>query len=200
MVFTINFLFIPSLLIYYFQWPDKIKIPVVIIFFFFYIRDLLLVFGYDKFPELSFTLFFAGIFPLFIYALTEFRRSRVHFLEILSLLIIFGFSIFLFLSMFELVPQVLPGYELLTYIYLILLNLLLCLSFTVYFLKSHRASLALMLFASFLIFGETSLFFKLMVIEDLSVLIFYPVCHTAAYAALVYYGLNRRNTGKFYLF
>ena len=160
----------------------------------FYIRDIFLVYGFDNYPQILLLTFTLAIVILYIFAIAGIQKSRVHKIEVLSLLIMYGFLGFLFFSIGELVPQVMPSYTLPTYFYLLSLTLLLALTFTQYLMKSHYASLWLMLAAASLLVSEISLFFKLHVISDVSVNLFFPLFHVIAYYALVEHALHRRRS------
>lgn len=149
----------------------------------------------DGFAEnsASILLCFGGaILILYIFAFTSFQPAKVHPVELFSLLIMYGFLGFLFYTMAELVPQVLPSYKGTTYIYLLVLTLLLAITFTQYLLKSHYASLWLMLTSASLLVSEFSLFFKMFILNDVSVNIFYPLFHVIVYYAMVEHALHRR--------
>lgn len=158
----------------------------------FYIRDLFMLHGFSSNPGPILWSFGGGIFILYIYALTSFQRAKVHPVEIFSLLIMYGFLGFLFYTIAELVPQVIPSYKGVTYVYLLVLTLLLAITFTQYLLKSHYASLWLMLASASLLVSEFSLFFRLFILADISVNIFYPLFHVIAFYAMVEHALHRR--------
>lgn len=158
----------------------------------FYIRDIFLMHGINTFRAGILFTFGLAMLILYVFALTSFQKSRVHVVEIISLVIMYGFLGFLFYTVGDLVPQVMPSLTTVTYIYLLLLTLLLAITFTQYLLKSHYASLWLMLASASLLISELSLFFKLYVIADISVNIFFPLFHVIAYYALVQHALHRR--------
>lgn len=109
----------------------------------------------------------------------------------------YGFLGFLFYTIAELVSQVMPTiFETTTYLYLFLLILLLAITFTGYLLKSHYASLWLMLASASFLVSEISLFFKIYIISDVSVNIFFPLFHVIAYYALIEYALHRRRSAR----
>lgn len=157
-----------------------------------YIRDLLLLEGFHVYPEPVIWTFGGAIAILYIFALTSFQRATVHPVEIFSLLIMYGFLGFLFYTIAELVPQVMPVYKGATYLYLLVLSLLLAITFTQYLVKSHYASLWLMLASASLLVSEFSLFFKLYILNDVSVKIFHPLFHVLALYSLVQHVLHRR--------
>lgn len=166
----------------------------VIALLLFYIRDIFLFYGFQENPVIIITTFSAGVVILYLFAILGFQWSKIHFVEIVSLLIMYGFLAFLFLTIGELVPQVMPSYKIATYTYLLMLTVLLALTFTQYLLKSHYASLWLMLAAASLLVSELSLFFKMYVISDISVNIFFPLFHVIAYYAMVEHALHRRKS------
>lgn len=135
-----------------------------------------------------------AILIIYTFAVTSFRKSQVLSVEVLSLLIMYGFLGFLFFTIADLVPQVMHVNKTVTYIYLAALILLLALTFTQYLLKSHYASLWLMLGAASLLVSELSLFFKMFVISDVSVNIFYPLFHVLSFFAFVEHAIHRRKT------
>ena len=187
-------LLIPVLILYYRYKAKKWFLPMVIALLFFYIRDLFMLQGFSNNAGLILLFFGGGIIILYIYALTSFQRAKAHPVEIFSLIIMYGFLGFLFYTIAELVPQVIPSYKTLTYIYLLVLTLLLAITFTQYLLKSHYASLWLMLASASLLVSEFSLFFRLYVISDISVNIFYPFFHVIAFYAMVEHALHRRKS------
>ena len=191
-----NFFLIPILLLYYRCRTRKLFRPIAVSLVLLYIRDVFLIYGFQSNPEIIWTSFLLAMFLLFLSLITGFERSKVHPLEIVSFLIMYGFLTFLFVSLSELVPEVLPGREILAYLYLLLLMFLLAGCFTSYLMKSHLASLWFMVAASSFLVSEVSLFFKVFILEDFSVNFFYPFFHVLAYYGLVEYGVRRRRTGK----
>lgn len=189
-----NYLLIPTLLLYYRYKARKWFLPMVIALLLFYIRDIFLLYGFQENPLIVLSTFSAGIFILYLFAILGFQRSKIHMVELLSLLIMYGFLAFLFFTIGELVPQVMPSYKIATYTYLLLLTLLLAITFTQYLLKSHYASLWLMLAAASLLVSELSLFFKMYIISDVSVNIFFPLFHVIAYYSMVEHALHRRRS------
>jgi hypothetical protein len=166
----------------------------VIALLFFFIRDSFLIFGFQENPEVIIASFSSGVFLLYLFAIIGFQKSKVHIVEFVSLFIMYGFLAFLFYTMGELVPQVMPSFKIATYIYLLMLTVLVGITFTQYLIKSHYASLWLMLAAASLLVSELSLFFKLYIISDISVNIFYPFFHVIAYYAMVEHAVHRRRS------
>ena len=140
--------------------------------------------------------FALAILIIYIFAITSFQKAKVLSIEVLSLLIMYGFLGFLFFTIADLVPQVMHTNQIVTYIYLAALILLLALTFTQYLLKSHYSSLWLMLGAASLLVSELSLFFKMFVISDVSVNIFYPLFHVISFFAFVEHAIHRRKTSR----
>lgn len=187
-------LLVPVLILYYRYKAKKWFLPIVLALVLLYVRDLFMLQGFIANPTPILICFGGAIFILYIFALTSFQRATVHPVEIFSLLIMYGFLGFLFYTIAELVPQVIPSYKNVTYIYLLVLTLLLAITFTQYLLKSHYASLWLMLASASLLVSEFSLFFRLFILSDISVNIFYPLFHVIAFYALVEHALNRRKS------
>lgn len=185
-------LLIPTLILYYRYRAKKWFLAMVVALVLFYVRDLLMLGGLGNYLGWIMLVFAIAVIILYIFSLTSFRRSKIMFVELLSLIIMYGFLAFLSYSMAELVPEVIPSHKTAAYIYLVGLNLLLALTFTQYLLKSHYASLWLMLGSASLLVSELSLFFKMFVISDISVNIFFPLFHVLAYYAFVEHALNRR--------
>lgn len=191
-----NFLMVPTLILYYRYKVKKWFLPMVIALLMFYARDIFMMFGFNTNPEIILVAFAAGILILYLFAFTGFKVNKVHLVEWISLLIMYGFLSFLFFSIGDLVPQVIPSFVIPTYIYLLLLTLLLAVTFTEYLLKSHYASLWLMLASASLLVSELSLFFKMYVIQDISVNIFFPLFHVIAYYAMVQHVIYRRRSAS----
>ena len=191
-----NYLMIPTLILYYRFRARKWFIPMVIVLLLFYVRDIFLFREVGDNVAAVVYGFQAAIVILFIFAFTGFQRSRIHLVELFSLFIMYGFLGFLFYSIGELIPQVLPSYQWLAYLHLFLPSLLLAVTFTQYLLKSHYASLWFMLGSASLLVSEMSLFFKVYVISDISVKIFFPLFHVLAYYCLVQHAINRRRSSK----
>lgn len=190
-----NFLVVPSLLLYYRIEAKTWFIPIVISLLLFYVRDIFLLWGgLQNYPEMIMYSFLMALFIIFVLVITNFQRSRMHPIELVSLMIMYGFLTFVLITVGDLVPEVIPSYKNETYLYLFLLSLLLALSFTQYLMKSHYSSLWLMLATASLLISELSLFFKLFVVEDISVNVFFPVFHVFTYFSLVQHGLHRRKT------
>lgn len=160
----------------------------------FYARDLLMLQGVFLNLKVILWCFAGALAILYVFALTSFKWSRVHLVEIISLLIMYTFLGFLFYTMAELLPQVIPTHRGTAYFYILLLTLLLAITFTQYLLKSHYASLWLMLASASLLLSELSLFFNLFIISDISVTIFYPLFHVVAFYAMVQHAIHRRKS------
>ena len=168
----------------------------VIALLLFYIRDLLMVAGFYTYAFWIMLTFSIAIMILYIFSFTSFKRSRVLSVEILSLVIMYAFLTFLFYTIADLVPQVIHSNKGVTYIYLAVLILLLAITFTQYLLKAHYSSLWLMLGAASLLVSELSLFFKMFVIADISVTIFFPLFHVISFYAFVEHAIHRRKTSS----
>lgn len=188
-----NILLIPLLLLLYWMRAKKIFFPVVVALILFYVRDFFLFQGLQENIILVMISFLLGICILFYCSCTMLRRTKVDPVEYISFFIMYGFLAFLFISVGDMVSEVIPSYRLPTYLYLLLLILFLAISFTGYLLKSHYASLWLMIAAASLLCSELSLFFKLNIIEDIIVSIFFPVFHVFAYYALVEFAVNKKD-------
>lgn len=191
-----NYLLIPVLVLYYRYKAKKWFLLMVVALFMFYIRDIFLFYGYKQYSNLVMILFLMGILVIYGFAITGFQRAKVHLVEWISLLIMYGFLGFLFYTIADLVPEVMPSYQGATFLYLFLLTFLLAITFTEYLLKSHYASLWLMLASASLLVSELSLFFKMYVIEDISVKIFFPLFHVIAYYAMIEHALHRRRSSS----
>ncbi len=196
MMLTIsNFFLIPSLLLYYRCRTRKLFRPIALALVLFYIRDVFLNYGLLDNYSIILISYLLAMLLLFLCLITGFESSRVHPLEIVSFLIMYGFLTFLFISLSVVVPEVLPEREYSAYLYLLLMMFLLAGSFTSYIMRSHMASLWLLVAASAFLVSEVSLFFKVFIIEDFSVNFFYPIFHVLAYYGFVEYGLRRRRVG-----
>ena len=194
---TFSTLFLlPSLILYYRYRAKKWFLAMVIALLLFYIRDLLMISGFYTHAFWIMLTFSLAILILYIFSFTSFQRARVLSVEILSLIIMYGFLGFLFFTIADLVPQVIPSYRTVTYIYLAVLIFLLAFTFTQYLLKSHYASLWLMLGAASMLVSELSLFFKMFVISDVSVNIFFPLFHVISFYAFVEHAIHRRKTSS----
>lgn len=191
-----NILLIPAALLYYPFKTKEIFWPVVVALLFLYTRDLFLIFGFYKNPWIILTSFFAAMIILYLCVITGFQKSRIHYVEIVSLLIMYGFLGFLFYSISEMIPDVIPGYTIFAFVYLLLLVILVGFAFTRYLLKSHWASLWFMVGSGSLLVSELSYFFKTFILADISVRIFFPFFHVLAVYAFVKFGINRRKTSK----
>lgn len=168
----------------------------VIVLLLLYLRDLFMLQGVGSNPQPMIWSFGAAVVILYIFALTALQKSKVHPVEILSLIIMYGFLAFLFFTIADLVPQVVPANKTITYAYILSLTLLLAITFTQYLIKSHYASLWLMLASASLLVSELSLFFMLYVISDVSVNVFFPLFHVIAYYALVEHAVHRRRSSR----
>lgn len=195
-----NFLIIPSLLLLYLTRTKKLIIPIVIAFTFLYIKDIFLFLAFQDFPLIVMISFLISLCLLILFALSSFQKDKIHPVEYISFFIMYGFLLFLFIFIGDMIPEIIPTYTWATYVYLSLLLLFLAISFTGYLIKSHFASLWLMLAAASLLISELSLFFKMYIIEDLSVNIFFPVFHVFAYYALMEHALHRRRSQLFPIF
>lgn len=193
---TANYLLIPILILYYRYETKNWFFLLVLALFFFYIRDIFLFYGFSNFNYAVIAAFFAGLLIIYGFAVTGFPKAKVHLVEWVSLLIMYGFLGFLFYTIADLVPEVIEGYAFRAYTYLFLLVFLLAITFTAYLLKSHYASLWLMLASASLLVSEISLFFKMYVISDISVELFYPIFHVIAYYSLIEHGLHRRRSSE----
>ncbi|NJW51468.1 hypothetical protein [Salinimicrobium oceani] len=185
-------LLVPTLILYYRVVAQRWFLPMVVALLLLYARDLFMLQDFGENIELIFWSFSAAILILYIFAITGFQKSRMHLVEFFSLMIMYGFLAFLYYTIADLVPQVVPSLKMVIYFYIISLSLLLAITFTQYLLKSHYASLWLMLASASLLISELSLFFKLFVISDISVNIFFPLFHVLAYFAMVKHAINRR--------
>lgn len=195
LIFSIaTVLLIPVLILYYRFKAKKWFFPMVVVLLLLYIRDLFMLQGFANNLQPIMWSFGAAIVILYIFVLTSFQKSRVHPVELFSLFIMYGFLAFLFYTIADLVPQVIPSYKVTTYLYIVSLTLLLAVTFTQYLVKSHYASLWLMLASASLLVSELSLFFKLYIISDISVNVFYPLFHVIAFYALVEHALHRRRS------
>lgn len=191
-----NYLLIPVLILYYRLKAKKWFLLMVIALLLFYIRDIFLFYSFREYSSIIMITFFLGVLIIYGFAITGFQKARVHTVEWISLIIMYGFLGFLFYTIADLVPQVMPSLENFTFLYLFLITLLLAITFTEYLLKSHYASLWLMLASASLLVSELSLFFKMYVIDDISVKLFFPFFHVIAYYAMVEHALHRRPSVK----
>lgn len=194
MTITANYLLVPVLILYYRSKAGRWFLLMVIALLCFYVRDIFMLYGVGTSPWIVLSPFFLGLLIIYAFAITGFQRSKVHFVEWISLFIMYGFLGFLFYTISELVPQIMLSDLATTYIYLFLLILLLAITFTAYLLKSHYASLWLMLASASLCVSEISWFFKMYIISDVSVNIFFPLFHVIAYYALIEHALHRRRS------
>lgn len=197
LLFTISTgLLVPVLILYYRYRAKKWFLPMVIALLLFYIRDILMLSGFFEHAVWIMLCFAVAVFIIYIFAITSFQRATVLSVETLSLVIMYGFLAFLYYSMADLVPQVIHSYKLVAYIYLGVLIFLLAFTFTQYLLKSHYASLWLMLGSASLLVSELSFFFKMFVVSDISVNIFFPLFHVISYYAFVEHAIHRRKTSS----
>lgn len=191
-----NYLLVPVLILYYRFRAKNWFLLMVFAMFMFYMRDIFLFNGFREYSNLVMITFFIGLIVIYGFAIAGFQRAKVHLVEWISLLIMYGFLGFLFYSIADLVPQVMPSFQEVTFLYLFLLTFLLAITFTEYLLKSHYASLWLMLASAALLVSEMSLFFKMYVIDDISVKIFFPLFHVIAYYSFIEHALHRRPSAK----
>ncbi len=186
---------VPTLLLYYFKKADRIFWPMVIVIICFYARDILMTNGFSNYPLAVMVLFSVGILLWYLCGIIGFPRAYLHKVEMISLLIMYSFLGFLTYTMADTVPEVIPSYTIATYLYLVLLSVLLAIAFTGYLIKSHWTSLWLMLASASLLVSELSLYFKLYILQDISVNLFFPTFHIFMFYCLVKYSLNRRWIG-----
>ena len=189
-----TFLLIPVLILFYRVKVKKWFLPMVIALLLFYVRDLLMLEGLSENLIPILWCFGTALVILYVFALAGFRWGRIHVVEFISLLIMFVFLGFLYYTINQLLPQVLPSHRVEASLFILLLITLLAISFTQYILKSHYASLWLMLASACLVLSELSLFFKLFIISDISVTIFYPLFHVIAFYAMVQHAVHRRKS------
>ncbi|MCY2687737.1 hypothetical protein [Salinimicrobium sp. TH3] len=187
-------LLIPVLILYYRYKTKNWFVPMVIVLLLFYVRDLLMLEGFFSNPRPILWSFGGAVLILYVFAFTGFKWARIHLVEFISLMIMYTFLGFLFYTMADLVPQVIPSHQETAYIYMLLLICLLAVTFTQYLLKSHYASLWLMLASASLLLSELSLFYRLFIIPDISVIIFYPLFHVIAFFGLVEHASHRRKS------
>lgn len=189
-------LLIPLLVLYYRYKSKNWFVLAVFALLLFYIHDILPYMGVGFFTGPSHVVFFGGTTIMYLFALTGFQKANIHFVEWISLFIMYGFLAFVFYSIYGLIPQVMVSSENLMYIRLFLLTFLLALTFTRYLVKSHYASLWMMLSSASLLISELSLFFKSYVVDDFSVRLFYPLFHVFAYYALIEHVIHRRRSER----
>jgi len=193
---TSTILLIPILILYYRYKTNNWFLPMVIVLLLIYIRDLLMLKGFYSYPELILWSFGGAVAILYVFALTSLKWSKIFFVEAVSLLIMYAFLGFLFYSMADQVPQVIPTHQTGAYLYLLLPTVLLAITFSKYLIKSHYASLWLMLASACLLMSELSLFFGLFILSDISVTIFYPLFHVIALFGLVEHAIHRRKSSR----
>ncbi len=194
---TVNFLLIPVLLLLYKKKARRLFIPIVAALLLMYLRDILLYLGYREYTGYIMVAHTLALALLLFCAVTTLGKGRLDPLEYFSFIIMSAFLVFVFIFMADMVPDLLSRYQTLMYIYLLLLVLFLGVSFTAYILKSHYGTLWLMLSSAALLFSEVSLFFKLFILEDYSVNLFFPLFHVFAYYCLMEHGRNRRDRRLF---
>ena len=190
-----NFALVLTLLLYYVKKTKSIFGPMMVVIMCFYVRDILMANGFSNYPVAVMALFSVGIIIWYLCGIIGFPRANLHKVEIISLLIMYSFLGFLTHSMIETVPEAIPSYSTATYFYFILLTVLLGLTFTGYLIKSHWASLWLMVASASLLISEISLYFKMFILQDVSVNLFFPLFHIFMFYCLVQYALQRRWTG-----
>ena len=191
-----NLILVPVLLLYYRIMAQKIFVPVVVVLSLLYIRDVFLIYDLEKYLGYIWSCFVLAIIILLLCMITGYQKSKVHPVEILSFLIMYGFLAFLFITLSDGVPEDNSFKKWAAYSYLFFLMILMGGSFTIYILKSHMASLWFMVASSSFLVSEVSLFFKILILEDVSVNFFYPFFHVLAYYCFVDFGLKRRRTGE----
>ena len=191
-----NLILVPVLLLYYRIMAQKIFVPVVVVLSLLYIRDVFLIYDLEKYLGYIWSCFVLAIIILLLCMITGYQKSKVHPVEILSFLIMYGFLAFLFITLSDGVPEDNSFKKWAAYSYLFFLMILMGGSFTIYILKSHMASLWFMVASSSFLVSEVSLFFKILILEDVSVNFFYPFFHVLAYYSFVEFGLKRRRTGE----
>lgn len=195
-----NFLLVPVLLLFFViktTWPF---LPIMAALLLFYIRDVFMFYGFLDHGFIIGICYFLAMSLLFLCVITSFKRVRMHPFEVICFFIMYGFLMYLFISLQEAVDQFSPANKIAVSIYLLLLMLLVALSFTAYLMKSHLGSLWFLIAASAFLVSEVSLFFKVFIIEDISVNFFYPFFHVVAYYAMAEYGLRRWRTGRLRFF
>lgn len=192
-----NVLLVPTLLVYYRIRANEVFYPIVGALVLLYIRDIFLTLGHEEYPVAILVSLIIALLLLLLCAISVLQKTKIEPIEYLSFLIMYGFLIFVFIFFSEMVPELIPRYAIPTIVYLLLLVLFLAVSFSAYLLKSHKGTLWLMIGASSLLFSELSLFFKLFVLEDISLIVFFPVFHVFAYYALTQHALNRRKSSFF---
>lgn len=193
LLLTANLLLIPVLLLLYKKNAARLFIPIVAALLLMYIRDILLYLGYRDYNGYIMVAHSLALLLLVLCAVTMLGRGRLDPLEYFSFVIMSAFLVFVFIFMADMVPDLVSQHRPLMYIYLLLLVLFLGVSFTAYILKSHLGTLWLMLSSAALLFSEVSLFFKLFILEDTSVNLFFPLFHVFAYYCLVEHGRHRRD-------
>lgn len=192
-----NVFLVPLLILYYRFKAKKWFFLAVTAITMLYVRDILQYFGYGSFSAPSQIIFLGSLLIFYLFALTGFQKAKVHAVEWISLLIMYGFLGFIFYTISDLIPGDMALGQDFMYIQLSLLTFLLAVTFTQYLIKSHYASLWIMLFSASLLISELSLFFKIYVIDDLSVRLFFPLFHVLAYYALIEHAIHRRRSERF---
>ena len=166
----------------------------VLVLLLFYVRDILMIEGFFRNSKLILWTFGGAIVLLYVFALTSFKWSRIQVVEMVSLMIMYAFLGFLYFTLAELIPQVISTHREVAYIYILTLIVLLAITFSQYILKAHYASLWLMLASASLLLSELSLFFKIFILPDISVTIFFPLFHIVALFGMVEHAIHRRKS------
>ncbi len=116
-----TFLLIPVLIIYYRSRTRKWFLVVVIALLLFYIRDLFMLTGFSNNPQPIIWTFAFALVILYLLAITSFKKAQVHPVEVISLIIMYGFLSFLYFTMADLIPQVIPSFtDLHLYLFIII--------------------------------------------------------------------------------
>lgn len=191
-----NFLLVPILLLYYRFRASWTFLPIVAALLILYIRDIFLVYGEGENYYIITGSFYLAISVLLLCVATSIRKSKIFPTEIISFFVMYGFLIYLFVALQDIIQDISSFNRISVSIYLLLLILLVAGSFTSYIMKSHLASLWFLIAASALLVSEISLLFKIFIVEDISVNFFFPFFHVIAYFAMVEYGMRRWKTGK----
>src|SRR5690606_40438406 len=83
-------LLIPTLILYYRYRAKKWFLAMVVALVLFYVRDLLMLGGLGNYLGWIMLVFAIAVIILYIFSLTSFRRSKIMFVELLSLIIMYG--------------------------------------------------------------------------------------------------------------
>lgn len=191
-----SYLLVPVLILYYWYKARKWFLPMVLTLMLFYVRNIFLLIDFSEHAMIILTSLGLSLLILFVFAVTGFQRAKIYTVEIFSLAIMYGFLGFLFFSISEIVPMVVPTYKWVVWTFLLVLILFMAFTFTGYLVKSHYASLWLMLAAASILISELSLFFRLYVMSNVSLDIFFPLFHVMALFSMVQYALHRRPSAK----